>query len=422
MIYSPSHVQPVRLCCYLGMFVQALVINLIPLLFIPLRQEFGLSFEQVGRLILINFFTQLLVDLACCGLTDRAPIKPLLVLANLLAGIGLWIFAGAAWLLTTPYSGLIVGTIVFSAGCGLLEVLLSPVINALPSEQKSADMAFLHAFYPMGKVAVISLTALAFTLCGTRHWPWIMLAWSLFPFINTLAFTRVTLPPFIREEHRQRLRDLCRRPAYWLILIAMVLAGATELTLAQWSSAYVQAGLGYSKFIADMLGFGLFGVGMIVGRLWFGWRGHQDHLHATLLLSATFSALACLIMALCPIGWIALTACAASGLFISMLWPGTVSLAADRFPRAGTSMFALLAAAGDAGAAIVPWGFGWIADRATGLFPALIHFLPAGLNTEQLGLRTGLLLATLSPLLLLLIVAAEKRTGGINASAPPPSK
>lgn len=404
-----------RLCSYLGMFIQAIVINLIPLLFIPLREQFGLTFEQVGRLILINFTTQLLVDLACCALNDTAKVKPLLVLANLLAALGLILFALSAWWWPHPYAGFVFATVIFSAGCGLLEVLLSPVVNAIPSENKSAEMALLHAYYPIGKVAVILVTASALALGGIEHWPWIMLAWALVPIANTFGFSRVTLPPFVREENRQRLRDLCRAPDFWLLIAAMIFAGGVEVTLAQWSSAYAQVGLGYGKFTADMLGFGFFGAGMILGRLWFGLRGQRHNLVPLLLISGSLSAIACLVMALSPSPAVALAACASTGLLVSMLWPGTISLTAERFPQAGTSMFAFLAAAGDGGCALFPWIMGYVADHVR-VGSSLAALLPSNLTSEQTGLHAGILLTTFCPLLFLLMIALTRRNRSSGAS------
>lgn len=388
-------------CCYLGMFIQALVINLTPILFIPLREEFSLSWEQIGRLVLVNFLTQMVVDLICCWLADRVPTKPLVVAANLLAGVGLWLFALAPAFFATPYHGLLLGTVVFSIGCGLLEVLLSPIINAVPSERKSSDMAMLHAFYPIGKVAVILATGVLLYFFGVASWRTVILMWSIFPIVNTLGFLLVKIPAFVPDGSRTTLRSLFRNPIYLLLLASMMLAGATEVTIAQWTSAYVQDGLGYSKVVADLVGFTLFGVGMIIGRVWFGLRGEQAGLRRIMIGGAVLSTLTFLIMALSPSAMAALAACITSGLFVSMLWPGTLSLSAHRFPLAGASMFALLAAAGDTGAALMPWTVGWIADQAVGSMAWSAWIFGPDIAPDQLGLRTGLLIAALCPLLMI---------------------
>ena len=395
-------------CSYLGMFVQALVINLTPLLFIPLREQFGLTFEQVGRLVLINFFTQLGVDLICTGLADRVPVKPLIVLGNLLAAIGLGLFAWAAWWtgdLFSPYAGFVLGTVVFSAGCGLLEVLLSPIINALPSKAKSASMALLHAFYPIGKLAVILGTGSVFLFFGTGVWPWVVFAWMILPLLNSAGFALVPLPPLADPEKRQPVRSLVRIPWFGLLLAGMFLAGATEVTLAQWASAFLEKGAGMSKGMADLGGFALFAVGMIVGRLWFGLREHELDLPRILRRGAGISFLLYVALALAPIGWVALPVCALAGFFVSMLWPGLISLAATRFPLAGASMFALLAAAGDGGAGLFPWLAGLLADGVGGMSGV---FQSPG-AAESFGLRAALLASGLAPLLLWILTVSWRK-------------
>ncbi len=405
-------------CCYLGMFIQALVINLTPILFIPLKEQLGLTFEQVGRLVLINFLTQMLVDLVCCAVADRVNPKPLTVAANLLSAVGLWLFALAPAWFVNPYDGLVLGTVVFSIGCGLLEVMLSPIVNAVPSQRKSGDMAVLHAFYPIGKVAVIVVTALALRMLGQGHWRWIMLAWSIFPLLNTLGFSLLRLPPFAGESNRVTLRQLLTKPHYWGLTLALLLAGATELTLAQWTSAYAEIGLGCSKLTADLIGFTLFGVGMVIGRLWFGIKGETLNLNRMMMLGALLSAAMYLLISLAPWPLLALLVFAPAGLFISMLWPGTLSLSAARFPLAGASMFAFLSAAGDSGAALMPWGVGLIADRAHGLPGWLVRLFGQNLSPGQLGLRAGLLVAAICPLLLSLLLHQLGRVKPERQSMP----
>ena len=394
-------------CCHLGMFVQAMVINLTPLLFIPLREQFGLSFEQIGRLVLLNFLTQMLVDLVCTALADRVPTKPLVVLANLLAALGLIVFAVAPFVLPSAYAGLVLGTLIFSTGCGLLEVLLSPIINAVPSERKSGAMALLHAFYPIGKVAVIVVTGLALWRAGVASWPVLVGLWALVPLLNTIGFALVKIPPLAPERDRASVRELLRTGAFLRLLVIIALAGASEVTVAQWASAYIESGLGFSKVIADLVGFGLFGVGMIIGRVWFGLHGEHEHLDRAMTIGAAGSAGCALALALVPLPWLALAAVAVSGFFVSMLWPGALSLSAARFPLAGASMFALMAAAGDAGAALMPWGVGVIADALARVTEGF-----AGLTPEQLGLRGALLISAACPVALLMILRVRCRRAG----------
>lgn len=409
-------------CCHTAMLVQAMVINLTPLLFIPLKDELGLTFEQVGRLVLINFLTQMVVDLVCCAVADRISLKLLTVLANLLSGIGLWVFALAPSRCAVPYDGLVLGTVVFSIGCGLLETLINPIINAVPSRRKAGDMALLHAFYPIGKVAVILVTGAALQLFGVRHWRWIMLAWSVVPVLNSVGFLVVRLPPLVPEgAQRQTLRSLILRPMYLAAVTAMLLAGAAEVTLAQWTSAYAEKGLGCPKAVADLVGFGLFGAGMIAGRLWFGFKGEAADLYPLMLRGSLGAAVMYAVISLSPWPAVALAACAVAGFCVSLLWPGIVALTAARFPLAGASMFALLAATGDAGAGLAPWGVGGIADHAAGLASWWSGLTGTHPTAEQVGLRAGLLAALVFPLLLAALLSRMRAHDARQAHAAAPA-
>jgi len=393
--------------CYTGMFVQAMLVNLTPLLFVTLQGQFGLSFEQVGRLVLVNFASQMLTDVVSTGIVDRLGAKTLAVVGNVFAVVGLWVFALAPFRMADPYLGLLLGTVVFSIGSGLLEVIISPIVERTPGERKAAMMQLLHAFYPIGKVVVTVATALLFFTLGTERWPWLMLGWSLMPAANALAFATLRLPPMFEIGRRMRVRDLLRTRAAWLAIFAILLAGATEVSLAQWASAFAERGLGVDKLTADLLGLGSFGVGMIVGRLWFAFRGSETNLVPMMRRGAIASAGAALVMALSGTVWLSLAAVAAAGLTTSLLWPGVVSLASARFPLAGASLFALLAAGGHSGAGLMPWIVGVAADQARWA-PA---WLAGDLTPEQIGLRVGVSLAALPAVAMLMVLRVWGREG-----------
>jgi fucose permease len=302
------------------------------------------------------------------------------------------------------------GTVVFSIGSGLLEVIISPIVERTPGERKAAMMQLLHAFYPIGKVIVTVTTALLFFTLGTERWPWMMLGWSLVPALNAFAFAGIRLPPMFEVGRRTRVRDLLRTRATWLALAAILLAGATEVSLAQWASAFAERGLGVDKLTADLLGLGSFGVGMIVGRLWFGFRGSEAGLVPLMRRGAIASAGAALLMAFAGSVWLSLAAVAAAGLATSLLWPGVVSLASARFPLAGASLFALLAAAGHTGAGFMPWMVGIAADQVR-TAPA---WLAGDLTPEQIGLRVGVALAAVPAIAMLGVLAAWTRDGRRN--------
>jgi len=391
--------------CYAAMLVQAVAVNLTPLLFLTLQAQFGLTFEQVGRLVLVNFGTQLLVDLGCAGFVDRVSARALAALGNALAAVGLVVFALAPFQLADPYLGLMLGTVVFSVGCGLLEVIVSPIVERTPGERKAAGMAFLHAFYPIGKVLVTVVTGLLFFAFGTERWNALVLAWSVLPAATALAFVGLRLPPMFEVGRRVRVRDLLRNRTTWVALLSIALAGASEVSLAQWASAFAERGLGVDKLTADLLGLGSFSVGMAVGRLWFGLRGSAASLLLLMRVGALGAVVTSLVMALAGIAWLSLAATALAGLCVSLLWPGVVSLSSARFPLAGASLFALLAAGGHAGAGLMPWLVGVGADQ----FQHLPVTLPNDLTPEQLGLRLGVALAAVPALVLFVVLGRWRR-------------
>jgi fucose permease len=386
------------------MFIQAVVINLSPVLFIPFREQLGLSFEQLGRLILINFVTQVAFDLVAGVLVGRIGVRKLVVAAHLFVTLGLWLFAWLPSWLPSPYAGLIAGTMVFSVGGGILELLLSPIINAVPSESKAADMSLLHSFYAWGQVVVILLTALAVFLLPAGPWRWVAPFWSLFSALGAWGFSRAPMPPFVEEAQRHRLRELLRVPAFLAAVVGLGLAGASEIAISQWISAFADKALHFPKLLGDLGGVCLFAAALGAGRAWFGMAGHRVSVHRCLMAGAALAAGLYVLASLSNWPWLSLTACVFSGLAVSLFWPGLLSLTAARFPLAGATMFALLAASGDMGAAFAPWLVGWIADRSSAWNG--IRFL--GWSGEALGLRMGLLAGALFPLLLLVVLPVLK--------------
>jgi fucose permease len=413
-----THPSLVR-SCYVGAFIQALVINLTPLLFIPLKDELGLSYEQIGRLILVNFATQMVMDVGCGLLVDRLGAKPFIVASNVLAVVGLWLFALTPAAFANPYVGLLLGTVVFSMGGGLLELLLSPIVNAVPSERKAADMALLHFFYAFGQVVVVLVTTLVLRVAGLRSWRVVVLAWSVMPALDAIGFARARIPRLAPPQGRQPARDLLRSPVYVVSLLVIGLAGASEIAIAQWTSAFAERALGWPKVVGDVVGFCLFGAGLGAGRLVYAIKGERIDLRRMMILGGALAAATYLVAGLSPWPVVSLGACAFAGLTVSMLWPGTLSLTAARFPLAGASMFALLAASGDTGASLMPWLVGVVADAAPTFGPGLSR-IAARMGPEQLGLRAGLVAASLCPVVmtaLLVWLRGEHRRHSVAQAA-----
>jgi fucose permease len=391
--------------CYFAMLVQALVVNLTPPLFIPLRTVFGFSFEQLGRLALLNFTTQVVVELVGGPLVDRFGARVFALLSQLLVFTGLWLFAWSDHLFATAYTGMMVATLVFSAGGGMTELLLTPIINALPSERKAADMNMLHSFYATGQFTTVLLTSLAVVVLGAP-WRLVVMVWSLMPLFAFIGFSRTFLPNLMQEERRQRLRELVRLPLFHAMLVGIFLAGATEVAVAQWISAFAEKGLGLPKLLGDIGGCCLFAVMLGAGRVWMGLRTTAIDMRRVLTVSCGIAIGAYLVASLAPWPWLSLAACVMSGLGVSLLWPGITVLAARHFPRGGASMFALLAAAGALGCAVAPWLVGMAAD-AIAVYPAtpaLLAHIGLTIRPEPFGLRAGLLMAVVFPVLMLAVI------------------
>ena len=399
------------IACYIGNFVQAVVINLTPILFIPLREQFGLSFGQLGTLILINFFTQVLCDILFSGMVDKYGFRRFVTIAHLLAALGFILFAAAPFLFPkNPYTGFILATIVFSGSGGLLELLLSPIVNSIPTDEKATAMSVLHSFYSWGQVAVVIITTLFLFLFQKTSWQMIVLIWAILPVINFFLFMKVPLAPPIPEEHRQGMKDLLFKPFFIVSLLAIMFGAMAELCISQWSSAFMEKAMLLPKTVGDILGMCFFAAMMGVGRLFYGIYGERIKVANIMLIGAGLSILCYLAVALSPFNSIALLACGLCGLGVSLLWPGTLVLAAEKYPLAGAWMFAILAAAGDIGASVGPWLIGIISETGQSLVWVKQVAAELSLTLEQVGLRLGMLVGALFPVgALVCIIWMKKR-------------
>jgi fucose permease len=389
-----------RRACYVGYVTQAIVNNLAPLLFMVFQTRYDVPYERLGRLVLLNFATQLVTDLVAVKVADRAGYRLPLVLAHVFCVVGLVLLAVLPSVLSSPYLGLSLAIVVYAIGGGLLEVLVSPVVDALPSPQegKAAAMSLLHAFYCWGQVAVVLATTLLLAQIGEDAWQVLPLVWAVVPLANLVVFLRVPLPPTVPDEHRTALGRLCAAPAFAATLVMMCCAGAAELTMSQWSSLFAEQGVGLPKVWGDLAGPCLFAVLMGIGRFVYGLWGAKMPLVPAMIGCGILATVCYLTAALSSDPVRSLVGCALCGLAVSLLWPGTFSLAATRFPFGGTTMFGLLAVFGDAGAAAGPWLAGAVADATTGtqgVLRALANLLP---DAGGSALRAGLLIGTTFPL------------------------
>ncbi|MER6826930.1 MFS transporter [Streptosporangium sp. NPDC000563] len=397
-----------RRACYTGYVTQAIVNNLAPLLFIVFQTRYQLPLEMLGRLVLLNFATQLVTDIVAVKFVDRTGYRVPLVLAHVLSALGLMLLAVAPAVSPSPYLGLCVAIVVYAVGGGLLEVLVSPVVDALPSPQegKAAAMSLLHSFYCWGQVAVVAGSTLLLAWIGQDAWQVLPVAWALVPLVNMVAFLRVPLPATVPDEHRTSLRALFGAPAFAAALVLMLSAGAAELTMSQWSSLFAEEGLGVSKVWGDLAGPCLFAVLMGIGRIVYGLWGEKIPLVPAMASCGALATVCYLVVCLSSNPVVSLIGCAVCGLAVSLLWPGTFSLAAARFPLGGAAMFGVLAVFGDAGGAAGPWIAGAAADAsaaADGFLATLSAALP---DDGGSGLRTGILVAAVFPITVVALTLA----------------
>ncbi len=397
--------------CYRGYITQAIINNLAPLLFIIFQTDFSISYERLGQLVLFNFGTQLLTDVWATKYADRFGYRNCMVAAHAFSVIGLLSLGILPKLLPWSYTALVFSVILYGIGGGLLEVIVSPIIEALPNENKEASMSLLHSFYCWGQMIVVLLSTLLLWVIGRDLWFLIPILWAIFPLYNMFKFFHVPLLPLLHEGTGMRLKELFTHPSFYLTLLLMVCAGASEQIMSQWSSLFAEKGLQVPKLIGDLLGPGLFAFFMGIGRTLYGKFGDRLPLKTCLFGSSILCIGTYLVTVFTPYAFFSLFACSLCGFSVSLMWPGTYSLTSARFPRGGTMMFGVLAICGDLGCSFGPWLAGKISDNVKSSGRTLTVWIDRGLDVEQLGLRTGLLVAIIFPLMIAvsLIIFRKKR-------------
>ena len=376
--------------CFVGYVVQAIINNFAPLLFVTWQTDFRLPLAQITLLITVNFLTQLCVDLFGALFADRLGYRVCVVAAHVFSALGLIFMAVLPYALP-PYAGVLISVITCAVGSGLIEVLVSPIMEGCPTPNKAGAMSLLHSFYCWGQMGVVLLSTLFFMLAGRGQWRWLALIWALIPIGNTVVFTRTPLPTLLPEgEKGMTFGELFRNKYFLIFGVMMLAAGGCELAVSQWASAFAETGLGVGKTAGDLMGPMLFAVLMGAARLFFGKFGAKLDLEKMMLLSAALCVFSYLLAALSPWPLLSLAGCALTGLGVGIMWPGTFSIAAGKLPRGGTALFALLALAGDLGCASGPTAVGWIANASGG------------------GIRTGLLFGAILPAIMFFAVIAQK--------------
>lgn len=345
---------------------------------------------MLGSLVMILFVTQLVTDALSIKFIDKIGQRAAAVLAHALAAAGMVLLAFLPGILPQPYIGLIFSSVVFAVGGGLIEVLVSPVVESLPGEAKASSMSLLHSFYSWGQVLVIVISTAALFFTGHDGWFLLPLVWTALPVITLFLFARVPLVPPREESKRTPLKKLVSSKFFLLAFLLMVCSGASEQAMAQWASLFAEKGLGISKVLGDLLGPCLFAVMMGIARTLYGVKGQKINIRKTLFISSALCMLSFVITAMVPVPAVSLFGCALCGLSVSLMWPGMLSLTAAGYPAGGTAMFAVLALGGDLGCSVGPWLTGIVADGN--------------------GLNMGLLAAIVFPAVMLIGLAVLKTT------------
>ena len=356
--------QKTMIACYLGFITQAITENFAPLLFLTFHRTYQISLGKIAFISTAFFFTQLLIDLFCAKYVDKIGYRKSVVASEILSAAGLIGLAFLPSLLPDPYVGILISVIIYAMGSGLIEVLVSPIVEACPFDNKDSVMSLLHSFYCWGSVGVILLSTIFFAIFGIENWRILSCIWALIPLCNTFNFISCPIESLTEEGEGFSIRQLFHIPIFWIALILMVCAGASEISMAQWASAYVESALGISKNIGDIIGPCLFAIMMGISRFFYGKYGEKLDLMKFMIASGILCLICYLLAALAPLPFLNLVGCSLCGFSVGIMWPGTISIASKKIPLGGTAMFAFLAMAGDLGGAVGPGIVGLVTQAA----------------------------------------------------------
>ena len=370
--------------CFVGYIVQAVVNSFVPLLFVTFQETYQIPLAQITLLITVNFVVQLLVDMLSAGFIDRIGYRASVVLAHIFAAAGLALLTILPEVLPDPFVGILMAVVVYAIGGGLIEVLISPIIEACPTDNKESAMSLLHSFYCWGCTGVVLISTIFFTIFGISNWKILTLLWTILPLANMLLFTKVPIYSLQEEGDKgMNLGELVREKMFWILMLMMVCSGAAEQSVSQWASTFAEKGLGITKSVGDLVGPMLFSILMGLSRLLYGKYGEKLDLDRFMKFSCMLCILSYLCIAFIPVPMVELLGCGLCGFSVGILWPGTFSKAAAALRRGGTLLFAMLALAGDLGCSGGP---------------TLVGFVSSGLGDN---LRLGIFAGIIFPILLL---------------------
>ncbi len=379
--------------CFVGYIVQAIVNNFVPLLFLTFEKSYHIPLSQITMLITINFGIQLLVDLLSAGFVDRIGYRVSVVLAHVFAAVGLVGLVLLPEIMPNAFAGLLIAVFIYALGGGLIEVLISPIVESCPTDNKEKAMSLLHSFYCWGHVGVVLLSTVFFGIFGIANWKILACIWALIPVINAFVFAKTPIAPLIEEgESGMTMLDLCKSKVFWVMMLMMLCAGASEQAVSQWASTFAEKGLGVTKTIGDLAGPMTFAILMGSSRAFYGKFGHKIDLDRFMLGSSVLCIFSYLLIAASPIPFLSLVGCGICGLSVGIMWPGTFSKASVALKNGGTAMFALLALAGDLGCSGGPTLVGFVSSAAAD------------------NLKAGILVAIVFPVVMAVEIILQRRS------------
>ena len=369
--------------CFTGYIVQAVINNFVPLLFLTFETTYHIPLSRITMLITINFGIQLLVDLLSAGFVDKIGYRASIITAHIFSAAGLLGLAVLPGLLPDAYTGLLASVIIYAFGGGLIEVLISPIMESCPTENKEKAMSLLHSFYCWGHVGVVLFSTLFFKAFGIGRWRILTCIWMVVPLVNAFVFVKAPMSTLVEEgESGMSIPDLCKSKVFWTLMLMMMCAGASEQAVSQWASTFAEKGLGVSKTLGDLAGPMAFAALMGSARAFYGKYGDKIDLDRFMTASGILCMASYLCISLSPSPALSLAGCGLCGLSVGIMWPGSFSKAAASIRNGGTAMFALLALAGDLGCSGGPTLVGFVSGRASDdlkkgilaavLFPALL--------------------------------------------------
>ena len=379
---SQKNYKKTLVACYLGFVTQAISSNFPPLLFLTFMGNYGITLDKIAIIPLVFYLTQLFVDLAATKFADKIGYRTCIIASQVLSAVGLALMAVLPDVFPVPYIGILISVVLFAMGSGLIEVLVSPIVEACPFENKDGMMSLLHSFFCWGSMGTILVSTLFFAVFGIENWRILTFILALVPLYNTLNFINCPIERLVEDGKSMGIRNLLKTPIFWLMILLMVCSGASEATMTQWASAFTESAIGVSKTVGDLAGPCLFAMFMGISRMLYGKFSQKLDLAKVMLVCGIMCVGCYLLASLATLPILGLAGCALCGLAVGIMWPGSISISSQKCPRGGTAMFAFLALAGDFGAAAGPTMVGSLSDMAGG------------------NLKTGLFAATAFPIIL----------------------